>query len=445
MTTSHGPSWSDVLESGDNVKLVRSLGFWALTAYGVGDILGAGIYALVGKVAGLAGSGSWISFLVAMGVATLTGLTYAELGGRFPRSGGESYFCQQAFPWPWIAVLIGWLVFCSGTVSLATVARAFGGYAQALLPQLADWAVVPGFLVILAVICFWGIRLSSTTNIICTIVEASGLLLVIVVGLAFWGRNVGATIEASPSEPTPWYLIAEGAALAFFAFIGFEDMVNVSEEVKSPQRNVPAAILTATFLAGAIYVLVVFVATLVVPADELSSSGAPLVHVVRRAAPWIPSWSFTMIALFAVANTGLLNIVMASRLVYGMAQQQLLPNWLASVHRKRRTPHWAILVILLVAVILALSGTLARLAGTTSTLLLVVFFTVNVSSIVLKRRDRQPVEGFRVPVAVPIIGAAASLALMAFVEPAAMFSAGVLVFIGLGLGAARYAGIWRRK
>jgi amino acid transporter len=416
-------------------QLRRSLGFWALAFYGIGDILGAGIYALVGKVAGVAGAASWAAFAVALVVAGLTAVTYAELGGRFPRSAGESFFTQQAFGRPGLSLVVGWVVLCSGILSLATVSVAFGGYMSGLVPGLPSSVTVVGILLLLAAINFRGMRESSTTNIVATMVELTGLLIVIVVGALFLGRTpdvgVAQTIEAS--RDVDWTGIARGAALGFFAFIGFEDMVNVAEEVKDPERNMPRAILTALCVTGIVYLVVVIVATSVVPTAALAESEAPLLSVVQASTDAVPDRLFTLIALFAVANTGLLNFIMGSRLIYGMSRQGLLPSALGKVHPGRRTPHLAILTVLGVALALALSGTLTYLAGTTSMLLLLVFFTVNLSLITIKRRDRKPVRSFCAPFAIPIVGAVTCLALMPFVPRGSLVTAGIILALGSGL------------
>jgi amino acid transporter len=433
MTDSHVP------------QLRRSLGFWALAFYGIGDILGAGIYALVGKVAGVAGAASWAAFAVALAVAGLTALTYAELGGRFPRSAGESFFSQQAFGRPGLALVVGWVVVCSGILSLATVSVAFGGYMSGLVPGLPPAVTVVGILLLLAVINFRGMRESSTTNIVATIVELTGLLIVIVVGALFLFEEpqagIGQTI-ATGSEVS-WNGIARGAALGFFAFIGFEDMVNVAEEVKDPERNMPRAILTALCVTGFVYLLVVVVATSVITPAALAESEAPLLAVVQRSTNAVPDRLFALIALFAVANTGLLNFIMGSRLIYGMSRQGLLPSALGKVHPKRRTPHLAILTVLVVALALALSGTLTYLAGTTSLLLLLVFFTVNLSLLAIKRRDRSPIRTFCAPIVIPIAGALTCLGLMPFVPRGSLLTAGIILVLGtvlVGLRARRSAG-----
>lgn len=431
-------------------QLARSLGLVAVLFYGIGDILGAGIYALVGKIAGITGTMAWVSFAVAMVVVAFTALSYSELGSRFPKSAGAAYFCQEAFRLPDLTMLIGWMVLFSGVMSMAGVSHAFAGYLQLALPEawrdhaLLTRAMQVLFLVVLAGINFWGIRESSMANIICTMVEVTGLLIVLTAGVLYLNSEgpianaaVAAAVPPDVADQAVWWLVAQGAALAFFAFIGFEDIVNVAEEVHSPRRIIPIAILSALAVAGLMYIAVVWVTSHVVPQDVLANSKAPLMEVVRRGLPRVPDGLFTVIATFAVANSALLNFVMASRLVYGMSRQGLLPDWLGHVHRQRRTPHRALLAVFVLAVALALSGTLVYLAGTTSVLLLLVFTAVNLALATIKRRNPRS-RGFRVPLAVPVIGAVLTLCLAVFVPVNSMIT-------GLGVGAMGILLIvWRR-
>ena len=440
---------STTVAAGDEKRrLKRVLGFWALVAFGVGDILGAGIYVLIGEIAGIAGHASWVAFGVALIVAGLTALSYAELGSRFPKSGGEAQFCQQGLGSPGLALMTGWLVLSSGIVSLATVARAFAGYALALFEVSAPLALIGMAVVFLfgiATINVWGIRQTSLLNILLTVVEVAGLMIVLVVGVFFLaGSDAGAPAEVvettGAGQGIGWSVIFQAGALAFFAFIGFEDMVNVAEEAKDPRRNMPRAILVAVAIAGLIYMLVIAVATRVVPPEKLGESQAPLLEVVTRAAPSIPVWLFAAIALFAVGNTGLLNFVTASRLLYGMAGQKLVPGWFGTLHARFQTPHRATMAVLVVAIVLAASGTVSFLAGTTSVLILTVFFLVNVSLLAAKtfRRDQVPEhEGFKVPAFVPVVAAITCLVLASFVPGDSMLRALVLVGIGLILMAIR--------
>jgi len=412
-------------------SLKRVFGLPTLVIYGVGDILGAGIYAVVGKIAGLSGTLVWVSFSIAMIVAAFTALCYAELGSRFPQSGGVACFVHRAFRTDWLSILVGWLMFCTCVVSMATLSKAFAGYLNAFAPAIPDWLIILALFSALAFVNFRGMKESSALNIFCTSVEVSGLLIVILVSTLFLSGGGAVNPTAVPNEPAiGWTAVVQGAALAFYAFIGFEDIVNVAEEVKNPERNVPRAILLALAIAGVVYILVSWLAIQVLNPSELAASGAPLLDVVRRAQPNFPQVIFTIIALFAVLNTALLNFVTASRLLFGMSREGLLPAWLGKLHRRRATPYRTLLVILPIAIFLALSGTLQFLAGTTATLILAMFCLVNLSLLLIKRREPET-SGFRVPYVIPAIALLFDLVLVAFASPASHILA--LVFVGIGM------------
>jgi basic amino acid/polyamine antiporter, APA family len=414
-------------------SLKRVFGLPTLVIYGVGDILGAGIYAVIGKIAGLSGALVWASFLTAMIVAAFTALSYAELGSRFPQSGGVACFVHRAFRIDWLSILVGWLMFCTCLVSMATLSKAFAGYLNAFLPAIPDWSVVLALFAALAFVNFRGMKESSALNIFCTSAEVLGLIIVIVVANLFlFGSGAGTNeLAAVPNEQTiGWTAVVQGAALAFYAFIGFEDIVNVAEEVKNPERNVPKAILLALGIAGTIYIIIAWLAIQVITPSELAASNAPLLDVVRLAQPNFPQIIFTVIALFAVLNTALLNFVTASRLLFGMSREGLLPAWLGKLHSRRATPYRTLIVILPIAIFLALSGTLQFLAGTTATLILAMFCLVNLSLMVIKRRE--PItNGFNVPVFVPAIALLFNLILVAFASSESHILA--LVFTGIGI------------
>lgn len=415
-------------------RLVRAMGFWMLTAYGVGDILGAGIYALVGEIAGVAGSMCWVSFLLAGVVAGLTGLSYAELGSRFPVSSGESYFVQQAFRMPRLSFLTGWLVFCSGLVSMATITRAFAGYGERLIPDASSSILIVFFVVALGGIAFVGIRISSSANAVCTVIESGGLIL-LAGGACAWllhGNTAPAAETAMATQAAEPGLtgVLQGAALAFFAFIGFEDMVNVAEEVREPERTMPRALLTALTIAVVVYVFVVFTATRVVPAAIFAGSEAPLLTVMETSWPSFPLELFSLIALFAVANTGLANFVTSSRLIFGMSEQQLLPKWLGRVHVRTRTPDRAIAACFVVGLGLALWGSLGQLAGATSFLILVLFAVMNIS-LILIRRQEPDAAGFKAPFVTPFVALVCCLALLCFVSLESLQTAGLVVGVGV--------------
>ncbi|NUM55621.1 MAG: amino acid permease [Candidatus Hydrogenedentes bacterium] len=428
------------MSSAEPPHLERTLGFWALLAYGVGDMLGAGIYALVGKVAGLSGMLSWMSFAVASVAATLTACVYAELATRFPQSGGAAYYCERAFRKPALSVFIGWLVLCSGVVSMATSSLAFAGYLTKLVEPLPAPVAVCGFLFVVGTIAIRGIRESSTSNIICTMIELSGLLIVVTTGLAlfFGGGPPKIELATPPPEVTTWapLLILQGAGLAFFACIGFEDIANVAEEVKKPERTIPTALLSAMAIVGAVYMLVAFVSTRTLPPHELASSEAPLLSVVERTAPWSLKF-FGVIAMFAVANTSLLNCVMGSRLLHGMSREGLVPEWLGRIHPTRHTPYVATVIVIAIALVLALTGTVGHLGGTTSVLLLAVFIVIDIALLKIRRRETEYF-GFRVPWFVPVASMAICLVLIVFSQQASIRIAAVLGALGAVIACTRW-------
>lgn len=412
----------------DQPGLKRSIGLLGLTFYGVGDILGAGIYGLVGKAAGEMGAAIWLAFLVSMIAAGLTGLSYASLGSRYPRAGGAAYVTFRASGSGFLSYLVGLAILASGLTSMATAARVFAGYLSAFLPALPVLAAALGFALLLAGIVFWGIRESLLANIICTVIELSGLLLILAVGLPYLGSvdYLDATTRSNPSGELGLSLVLTGAVLTFYSFVGFEDILNIAEEVKDPQRTLPRGLLLAVLIASLIYIGISLVAVSVIPPQTLAQSHQPLVDVVREAAPWFPVRLFGVIALFAVANTALLNFVMSSRLLYGMSNQGLVPGALAQVHRRRRTPHVAILAVLGLFMILIVSGDIAALARSTSVLLLLCFTVVNTALLVLQRRER--IDGaFEVPTAVPLLGALVCVVMLTQAKAQELLIAGALL------------------
>lgn len=384
--------------------LARSIGPFQLFAYTLGGMLGAGIYGLVGRAAGELGSAVWLGFLVAMVAALLTGLSYASLGSRYPRAGGAAYVTARAYGRPLLTWTVGLAVMASGLTSVATQSRVVAENLLRLLPGLAPPLLVSlGFLLLIAGIVARGIRESMWLNIFCTAIEASGLILVIAVGVPYWG-SVDLFDTPSPDGITLSFLMT-GAILTFFAFIGFEDTLNVAEEAREPRTTLPIGIVAAMLAATLLYIAVAVTAVSVVPWRELAAAPGPLAEVMARAAPWFPGWGYVAITLFAVANTALLNYVTASRLLLGMARQRLMPEVCARVHPTRRTPHIAVLALLPVVVALVLAGDIGQLASATVLLLLGVFTVVNVALLVLQRRTEEPHGGFEVPAFVPAAGA----------------------------------------
>ena len=394
--------------------LIRSIGPFQLTLYGLGSMLGAGIYGLIGQAAGQVGNAVWISFLVAMVAALLTALSYASLGSRYPHAGGAAFVTQKAYGMPLLSFVVGLAVVCSCLASVATQSQVFAGNLNVLLSPASFpmWAIGVGFLLIMAALVLRGIKESMWVNVAFTLVEAAGLLLVIVVGIPYWGSVDLLEIKDLPGGDAAVLLVMHGAVLTFFAFIGFEDTLNVAEECRDPQRTIPIALVTAMVIGTLIYVAVAITAVSVVPWRELAQAPGPLTEVMARAAPALAPWVFTAVTLFAVANTALVNYVTSSRLVYGLARQGLLPRALGQVHQRTRTPHLAAILLLVILLPLALLGGIANLASASVLLLLAVFAVVNGALFILKGRETEPPGRFEIPRWVPATGTVVCLLLV---------------------------------
>jgi amino acid transporter len=395
------------------------MGLFSLIVYGVGDMVGAGIYGTIGKAAAAMGNAVWLAFVASMVAALLTGLSYASIASRYPRAAGAAYVTHRAFHFPLLSYAVGLATTASGLTSMAAGANVFAEYLSIMVGGVPVWAVILAFLGGLGLLNFWGIRQSMWANLLCTAVEVGGLVFIVAVGARYWG-GVDYLEMPPPREgggrgsAELMLLVLNGAVLTFFSFIGFEDMLNVSEEVKNPVRTVPRALIGALAIATVLYVAMGITAVSVVNYTDLGNPalGAPLAQITGVAAPWLSPWVFTTITLFAVANTALINYIMGSRLLYGMARHGLLPAALGRVHPTRRTPHVAVLTLLVVVVALALSGGVTQLASATSLLLLSCFVVVNVALIALKRRPGEPPGGFEVPSIVPALGALVCAALI---------------------------------
>jgi len=391
-------------EVSDEQGLARRIGFFSLVIYGVGDMVGAGIYGTVGVAAGVMGNAVWMAFFVSMVAAMLTGLSYASLASRYPRAAGAAYITHRAYGWPLLSYVVGLAVAVSGMTSMAAGSNIFAQTLHAVFPEWPVPLLIGGFILALTVLNLAGIKESLRANLLCTTVEVGGLVFVIVTGLRFWGSvNY---LELPQGENFSVAVLLSGAVLTFFAFIGFEDMLNVAEEVKEPRWMMPWGIVSALFIVALLYIGVSVTAVSVVPASRLadSSQGAPLAQIAGVSAPWLPGWIYPAFTLFAVVNTALLNFIMASRVLYGMARQGLLPGVLGRVHRRRQTPHFAILALAILVTTLAFSGNILQLASATSLLLLSCFVVVNAALVLLRNRAGEPRGAMEVPVWVPVLG-----------------------------------------
>jgi basic amino acid/polyamine antiporter, APA family len=311
-----------------------------LILFVIGDVLGAGIYALVGEVGGEVGGAIWAAFLAAGVLAALTATAYSELVTKYPRAAGAALYAHRAYRTPFLTFMVAFAVMCSGITSASTLSRAFGGDYLSEFVELPVVLVGIVFICLIAAINFRGISESVKTNMALTAVELSGLLLVIVIGLAFLlhgGGDSSRALEFKEGEVVPLAILA-GASLAFFALIGFEDSVNVAEETQDPTRNYPRALFGGLFIAGIVYLFVTLIASMAVATDTLAGSDGPLLEVVQLGPLGVSTKFFAAIALFALTNGALINMIMASRLVYGMAAQGIVPTALGRVHSDRRTP-----------------------------------------------------------------------------------------------------------
>ena len=422
--------------------LKRAISRNMLLALVIGDVLGAGIYALVGEVAGRVGGAIWSAFLLALTLALFTACAYAELVTKYPLAGGAAVYVNKAWRRPFLTFLVAFAVMSSGLTSASTLARAFGGRYLSAFVDAPGTLVGLLFITAVAVINFRGISESVRLNVVLTTIELTGLLLVVVAGVAaiFHG---GADIDAGrvlefKEGGTVLLALMGGAGLAFFALIGFEDSVNMAEETRNPSRDYPWALFGGLAVAGGIYLVITVVASTVVPTARLVASDGPLLEVVRTDPLNLPTKLFSAIALCALANGALINMIMASRIVYGMARERILPARLGAVDRKRGTPFVAILVTTAIAMALIVSGDLGALADTTVLLLLLVFSGVNVAVLVL-RRDPVDHSHFRVPTPVPVIGAVVSVALMTSKEAETFARAGLLLAVGVVLWGLNWA------
>ena len=396
----------------------------------LGDVLGAGVYALIGEMAGTAGGLVWLSFAVALAMAMLTAASYAELVTKYPRAGGSAVYAEKAYRSPLVAFLVGFCMLAAGVVSAAGLSLAFtGDYLTAFI----DVPQVPAAIVFLAVVALvnaWGIKESLRANVVMTAVESAGLVLVIVLGAWVIGRgdaDLGGAFTP-PADTTVTLAVLGSALVAFYSFVGFETSANLAEEIRDVSRVYPRALFGALATAGAVYVLLGFIAPAVVPPDELASSSGPLLDVVR-AAGFVSPELFAAVALVAVANGALLTMIMASRLAYGMARQELLPSAVGRVLPRRRTPGVAILVTTAVAMVLAATGELVDLASTVVLLLLFVFLSTNVAVLVL-RRDHVEHEHFRAPTALPVLAVLSCIVLLTQQEAQHWALAGILLVVG---------------
>jgi len=427
------------LKPEDPATLRRSLGLFETTLGGIGIILGAGIYALVGEVAGKAGDAVWVSFLMAAAMAAVIGLSYAELASAFPKAGADYEYTRQALGLR-AAFVVGWLIVIGNLVAAATVSLGFGGYLHTFV-DVDPTALALAALVAATFIAFYGIRETVWLAVALTLAEVGGLVFVIVIGVPHLGDVDLLEAEMGAAG------IFSGAALVMFAFIGFEQIATLSEETRDAVRIVPRALLLAIAVTSGLYLMVAVAAVSVLGWEALSGSEAPLAAVAAEVLGGRASDFVAVVALFSTANTVLLLLVAASRLIYGMASTAALPRFLAWVHPGKRTPARAIALSLVVSAGFALSGDISLVAGATNFAVFIGFAAVNVSLIVLRYTRPDVPRPFRVPLNVgrlpllPVVALASVAFLTANLERnALLIGAGLFVS---GVVAMEVFSLWR--
>ncbi len=373
-------------------ELKRHMGLFQLTMYGVGLILGAGIYVLIGEAAGFAGNSVWISFLLGVVAAMFAGLSYAELTALFPRAAAEYTFVKHAFKSRFIGFIIGWLTAITSMITAATVSLGFGGY----FAEFIDIPItISAILLIggLSFVNFIGIKHSAWMNVVFALVTAAGLALIIIIGITY-----------DAPEPIDYFDAPNGITgivfafvLIFFAFIGFEDMANVAEEVKRPKKTLPRAIILSVIITGIIYVLVALSVVRVVNWEELGLSLAPLADVANTSLGASGGVTLSVIALFATASTVLITLVAGARILYGMGKSGSLPSFLSIVHSKTHTPWIAVIGIFLTSFAFAFIGDIVIVASIVVFAVVITFAMINLSVILLRYVEPELERPFKTP------------------------------------------------
>jgi amino acid transporter len=393
--------------------LRRRLTLPLLVLYGMGTTIGAGIYVLIGKTAEKAGLFAPFSFLLACLIAGLTAFSFAELSARFPQSAGEAVYVSRGFRSRQAAFVTGLLVILAGIVSSASIVNGFVGYLGEYV-AIHPWLVVAALTLVLGAVAVWGIAESVLVASVMTVVEIGGLIAVV-----WGGRDALAAVPARlpdllpPFDLAAWTGIVSGTVLAFYAFLGFEDMVNVAEEVKTPRKTMPRGILMTLGFTLVLYILLSLVAVLAIPVGELARSDAPLADIFAKTTG-ASSAVISLVAMVAVVNGALVQIIMASRVLYGLARQGWLPAGLGAVNRRAHTPVVATAVVTASILLFALFLPLTTLAEGAALATLIIFALVNAALLLIRRRERAPVRGFRTPIWVPVCGILACVGMAAF-------------------------------
>jgi basic amino acid/polyamine antiporter, APA family len=396
----------------EQTKLKRTLGFWQASIAGIGIILGAGIYALIGVAAGSAGPALWLSFAIAGFIAALTGLSYAELSSIFKKNAAEYDYIEKAMN-KYLAWIIAVMINFAAIFTAAAVALGFGGYFQGITGISIFWSATI-LIILLGAINLLGIKPTITLNAIFTFIEAAGLIFIIFLGIKHWG-----TVDLL-HMPSGFQGVLQSAALVFFSFLGFEAIVKLTEETKNPSKNIPKAVIFSIGITTLIYILVAVSAVSLVSWESLAQSTSPLADAARAG---LGSYTFiimAIIALFSTTNTVLMEIITSSRMIYGMARRHAFPSIFGAVNKATQTPHYAIVVVTLLAFTFLLFQNIERVASLANLFTFLTFAAVNFATIILrkthkkKRPFRVPGQLFGIPI-LPLLGGLLSLGMLYYV------------------------------
>jgi APA family basic amino acid/polyamine antiporter len=416
--------------------LRRKVKLFALTMYGVGNILGAGIYALIGQVVGITGNMSWLSFILAAVTGALTGLSYAELSAMYPKSAAEFVYTEEAFKIRIISFILGWIIIFSGLFSVTTVAFGFAGYLASLIGIPSNLLIIPiaiALVIILSIINFIGIKTSTFTNIIFTLIEASGLIFIIFIGIPHFGSVNYFELPIGSS----FFAIFSSVALIFFAYIGFEDIANIAEEVKNPAKNLPRAIIYSLIITTVLYGLTAISVVSIVPYSTIAGSQEPLSIVAITAIGPIGGYIISFIALFATANTVLIMLIVTSRMMYGMARDKALPESLSKISKKHKTPTISVLITMIIVIAMLFLGDIEIVAHATVFGVLINFILVNISLITLRKNKPEIERPFKlkptlkfVPI-IALLGALVCFGLLFTFDWITLLINGIIILMGL--------------
>lgn len=432
----------------DESELKRSITGKLLFFYVLGDVLGSGIYVLIGLVAGAVGGAFWLAFAIGVTIATITGLAYAELVTKYPQAAGAALYVNKAFKNRPLTFLITVCMLSASFGAAGSLANGFAHYFHEIWELPPTLLLTLSFIVILAAVNFIGITESVVANMLMTFVEIFGLVIVLVIGVWYiieGNADFGTLADFDTGGNNALLGVVSGIALSFFAMTGFENAANVAEETVNPAKTFPKALVGGMAAAGVLYVLVAMTAALTVPIETLQTSDAALLEVVREGILPLPVGFmiivFALIAMVAITNTTLVAVVTQSRILYGMAKQDVVPEAFGKVHASRRSPWVALIFAALVVCGLLLSGAdLARLANVTVVFTLFIYGLVIVAALKLRGQDEDE-DTYHAPIALlafGILGNAVLLGYVVYDDPSSLIYCAALLGVGLLLFLAEY-------